>query len=97
MILGRARNYIPGGRVISRDHVTGFVVGVGVAAAGYYVYMKNKDSIDAFLESHGIYVPKQDVDNLKEMSLEELVLKKESIEDLIAEKEMMIEPVVVEE
>ncbi len=73
---------------INRDHVTGFVVGVGVAATGYYLYMKNKDKVDDFLAGHGIYVPKLDSEDLKEMTLEELVLKKENIEDLIAEKEM---------
>ncbi len=82
---------------INRDHVTGFVVGVGVAATGYYVYMKNKDSVDNFLEGHGICVPKLDNENLKELTIEELVLKKETLEDLIAEKEMVIEPIIVEE
>lgn len=87
----------PGYGGVTRDHVTGFVVGVGVAATGYYVYMKNKDSIDEFLANHGIYVPAQENENLKELTIEELVLKKETIEDLIAEKEMVIEPIVVEE
>lgn len=82
---------------INRDHMTGFVVGVGVAATGYYVYMKNKDSVDDFLAGHGIYVPKQDNENLKELTIEELVLKKETLEDLIAEKEMVIDPIIVEE
>ncbi len=82
---------------ISRDHITGFVVGVGVAATGYYVYMKNKDKVDSFLASHGVYVPTNDSEDIKEFSLEELVLKKECIEDLIAEKEMDMEPIVVEE
>lgn len=86
-----------GVRGISRDHVTGFVVGVGVAATGYYIYMKNKDSIDQFLASHGIYIPQGESETLKDLSIEELVLKKESIEDLIAEKEMVIESTVVEE
>ncbi len=76
-----------GGR-INKDHVTGFVVGVGVAATGYYVYMKNKDKVDDFLAGHGIYVPKVEAEDFKEMTLEELVLRKENIEDLIAEKEM---------
>jgi len=78
----------PGYGSINRDHVTGFVVGVGVAATGYYVYMKNKDKVDDFLAGHGIHVPKGEVEDFKEMTLEELVLRKENIEDLIAEKEM---------
>lgn len=90
-MLGRGMNSI------TRNHITGFVVGVGVAATGYYVYMKNKDKVDEFLANHGVYIPKADVDNLKEASLEDLVIRKETLEDLIAEKEMHMETVIVEE
>lgn len=78
----------------NRDHVVGFVVGIGVAAAGYYVYTKNKDKVDNFLSGYGIKVPKKDSEDYSKMTLEELVLKKETIEDFIAEKELnMGEPV----
>lgn len=83
---------------VNRDHVTGFVVGVGVAATGYYVYMKNKDKVDAFLIKNGINVNTAKTDDLSTLTLEELLLKKEQVEDIIAEKEMEIEqqPVVTE-
>lgn len=91
-MLGFRQQMRAGGGIhrINRDHVTGFVVGVGVVAAGYYAYIKNKDSIDQFLASHGIHIPKSESEDLKELTLEELVLKKEAIEDLIAEKEMEV-------
>ncbi|MBP2026228.1 hypothetical protein J2Z35_000017 [Acetoanaerobium pronyense] len=73
---------------ITKAHVTGFVVGVGVAATGYYVYMKNKDNIDGFLAQHGVVVPKAKEQDLAQLTLEELLLRKEHIEDLIAEREM---------
>ncbi|MBU3183540.1 hypothetical protein [Clostridium estertheticum] len=83
---------------ISRDHVTGFVVGVGVAATGYYLYMKNKDKVDDFLSNHGIKVPDNNKANedLAVLTLEELVLKKETVEDLIAEKELELESQVAD-
>ncbi|RQD69495.1 MAG: hypothetical protein D5S00_07150 [Tindallia sp. MSAO_Bac2] len=76
---------------ITRDHVTGFVVGVGVAAAGYYVYLKNKEQVDEMLANYGIRVPQPEQGDLSKLTLEELMLKKETIEDLIAEKEMALE------
>jgi hypothetical protein len=42
---------------ISSQHVTGFVIGVGVAGAGYFVYRQNKKRVDEFLRSKGIEVP----------------------------------------
>lgn len=83
---------------VNRDHVAGFVVGVGVAATGYYVYMKNKDKVDAFLIKNGINVTSAKTDDLATLTLEELLLKKEQVEDIIAEKEMEIEqePVIAE-
>ncbi|MBX4261369.1 hypothetical protein KTC96_01040 [Clostridium estertheticum] len=83
---------------IGRDHVTGFVVGVGVAATGYYLYMKNKDKVDDFLSNHGIKVPDNNKANedLAVLTLEELVLKKETVEDLIAEKELELESQVAD-
>lgn len=73
---------------VNKDHLTGFVVGVGMAAAGYYLYIKNKDKVDQMLAEYGINIPSSAKENLSSMTLEELMLKKESIEDLIAEKEM---------
>lgn len=82
---------------VNRDHVTGFVVGVGVAATGYYVYMKNKDKVDAFLIKNGINVNTAKADDLSTLTLEELLLKKEQVEDIIAEKEMDMEQQVISE
>lgn len=81
---------------INKDYVTGFVVGVGVAATGYYLYMKNKDSVDEFLSNYGIQMPTTEAGNLNEFTLEELVLKKESLEDIIAEKEIELKTPILE-
>ncbi|WBW95038.1 hypothetical protein [Oceanirhabdus sp. W0125-5] len=72
---------------ITRDHVTGFAIGVGVSALGFYVYKKNQDKVDGFLRKNGINV-EAPRNNLQNMSLEELALHKEYIEDLMAEKEL---------
>ena len=66
----------------------GFAVGVGVCAAGYYVYKQNESKVDAFLRTQGINVPNHSGKSFKDMNLEELMMQKEQLEDLIAEKEM---------
>lgn len=74
---------------IKKEYITGFAVGVGVSALGYYMYKKNQDKIDDFLRQQGIQVPNHgNSGNMNAMTLEELVREKEHIEDLIAEKEM---------
>jgi len=73
---------------ITSDHITGFVVGVGSAALGLYLYKKNQAKVDEFLKSHGIEVPCAGEKNPASMTLEELVAQKEHLEDLIAEREM---------
>lgn len=73
---------------ITSQHVTGFVVGLGAAGLGYYVYKKNQKEIDAFLESQGITLPTSSPTDYSTMTLEELVTEKERLEDLIAEREM---------
>lgn len=80
----------------NKSHVVGFVAGIGVAAVGYYAYTKNKDKVDNFLSSYGIKVAKKNKENYSEMTLEDLVLKKEHLEDLIAEKESNIGEVISE-
>ncbi len=72
---------------ITSQHITGFVVGLGTAALGYYVYKKNKTQIDDFLRSQGIEISDGENDPSL-MTLEELVREKERLEDLIAEREM---------
>ena len=72
---------------ITRAHVVGAAVGIGVAAVGYYLYKKNKNKVDQFLRSQGINVKPSDSVNYDEMSVESLTEMKEHLEDLIAEKE----------
>ena len=73
---------------ISSDHVTGFVVGVGVAALGFYVYKKNEGrSTNGCAASRSASPGLQAKDQAGE-SLEELLREKERLEDLIAEREM---------
>jgi hypothetical protein len=73
---------------ISSQHVTGFVVGVGAAAAAYYFYKKNQTQVDDFLRRQGIQLPETSSKSYTNMSIAELVTEKEHLEDLIAEKEM---------
>jgi hypothetical protein len=72
---------------INSEHVTGFAVGVGAAALGFYLYKKNQPIVDAWLQQQGIPVPQAAATNGASMSLEELMAEKERLEDLIAERE----------
>lgn len=80
---------------INKDHITGALVGVGVCAAGYYIYKKNQNKVDDFLRKQGINVAVQSSD-FSAMSLPELMETKEAIEDLIAERELMSTPEAVQ-
>ena len=73
---------------ITSQHVTGFFVGVGAAAAGYYFYKKNQAKVDDFLRRQGIQIPEYSHHDPASLSLEELVAEKERLEDLIAEIEL---------
>ncbi|APF27570.1 hypothetical protein B2H94_04940 [Clostridium sporogenes] len=73
---------------INNDHIKGALVGVGVCAAGYYVYKKRQTQIDDFLKKQGINVASKSNKDYSQMSLEELMETKELLEDLIAEKEI---------
>lgn len=81
--------------IITRTHLTGFAVGVGVCAVGYYLYKKNEDKIDELLRNQGIDIPVSPKKDYSTMTLEELVAQKEQIEDLIAEKEMIKDQLAV--
>ena len=76
---------------ITSQHVTGFVVGLGVAATGFYVYKMNQKQVDTWLESQGIHLPGASASDYSSMTLEELVRQKETLEDLIAEREYAAE------
>lgn len=73
---------------MNSDHVVGFAVGLGAAAAGFYLYKKNQAQVDEWLRKQGINVPAGSGTDLGAMSMEELVSEKERLEDAIAEREM---------
>jgi len=73
---------------LTSQHLTGFVVGVGAAAAGYYMYKKNQTQVDDFLRRQGIQMPESSSKDYGRLTLEELVGEKEHLEDLIAEREL---------
>ncbi len=72
---------------LSSQHVTGFVLGLGAAAAGFYFYKKNQKQVDEWLRKQGIELPVASAGDHSAMTLEELVREKENLEDLIAERE----------
>ena len=72
---------------ITRQHITGFFLGMGAAAVGFFFYRQNQDRIDEFLRKRGIKIPGASGKDLSGKSLEELVREKEKIEDIIAERE----------
>lgn len=76
---------------ITSQHITGFVIGLGVAAAGFYLYKTNQKHVDAWLESQGIQLPGSGAGDYGSMTLEELVRQKERLEDLIAGRELAAE------
>ena len=73
---------------INTDQVTGFVIGIGAAALGLYLYKRNQGQVDEWLRQQGIAVPQTGGVKEREMSLEDLVREKERLEDLIAEREV---------
>ena len=73
---------------ITSQHVTGFVVGLGVAAAGFYLYKMNQKRGRRLAGKPGhpsSSAPARTTPS--SMTLEELVRQKENLEDLIAERE----------
>ena len=57
---------------ITKAHVVGAAVGIGVTVAGYYLYKKNKTKVDAFLRNQGINIKSCDSVNYEDMSVEAL-------------------------
>lgn len=76
---------------MTRDHIIGAALGIGIAATGFYLYKKNQDKIDEILRSHGMDIPVNENKPLNNMSVEELATLKEKIEDIIAERELAAE------
>ncbi len=75
---------------ITSDHVTGAIVGIGIASLGFYLYKKNEAQIDDWLRRQSINIPIPGLQPKDQSgtSLEELLREKERLEDLIAEREM---------
>ena len=73
---------------ITKAHVVGAAVGIGVTVAGYYLYKKNKTKVDAFLRNQCINIKSCDSVNYEDMSVEALTETKEHIEDILAEREL---------
>ena len=76
---------------INSQHITGFVIGLGAAAAGFYFYKKNQKQVDEWLRKQGIELPTATGGDDGNRSLEDLVHEKERLEDLIAEREYAAE------
>ena len=74
------------GNGITKNHLVGAAVGVGVAAVAFYLYKKNQAKVDEFLRKQGINVKTSSCASLENLDIEGLTEMKEHIEDLIAEK-----------
>lgn len=73
---------------ITNEHVTGFAVGIGAAAVGFYLYKTNQRKVDDWLRAQGINIPETSTVDPTSLSLEDLVREKEKLEDMIAEREI---------
>ena len=73
---------------INSDQITGFVVGLGATALGFYLYKKNQARVDQWLRQQGIHVPQAGAKDPAGMSIEELMTEKERLDDLIAERQV---------
>ena len=87
-----------GTNVITKNHLVGAAVGVGVAAVAFYLYKKNQAKVDEFLRKQGINIKSSSCASLENLDIEGLTEMKEHIEDLIAEKSAAeaVEEVIVE-
>ena len=87
-----------GTNAITKNHLVGAAVGVGVAAVAFYLYKKNQAKVDEFLRKQGINIKSSSCASLENLDIEGLTEMKEHIEDLIAEKSAAesVEEVIVE-
>ena len=74
------------GNGVTKNHLVGEAVGVGIAAVAFYLYKKNQAKVDEFLRKQGINIKTSSCSNLENLDIEGLTEMKEHIEDLIAEK-----------
>jgi hypothetical protein len=72
---------------VNSQHLTGFAIGLGASALGFYLYKRNQSKVDAFLGQHGIQIASAFEKDPQSMTLKELIMAKEELEDLIAERE----------
>ena len=86
------------GNGVTKNHLVGAAVGVGIAAVAFYLYKKNQAKVDEFLRKQGINVKTSSCASLENLDIEGLTEMKEHIEDLIAEKSAAesVEEVIVE-
>ena len=87
-----------GTNAITKNHLVGAAVGVGVAAVAFYLYKKNQAKVDEFLRKQGINIKTSSCASLENLDIEGLTEMKEHIEDLITEKSAAesVEEVIVE-
>ena len=87
-----------GTNAITKNHLVGAAVGVGVVAVAFYLYKKNQAKVDEFLRKQGINIKTSSCASLENLDIEGLTEMKEHIEDLIAEKSAAesVEEVIVE-
>ena len=58
------------GNGITKNHLVGAAVGVGVAAVAVYLYKKNQAKVDEFLRKQGINIKSSSCSNLDSMNIE---------------------------
>ena len=75
-----------GTNAITKNHLVGAAVGVGVAAVAFYLYKKNQAKVDEFLRKQGINIKTSSCSNLEGLDIEGLTTMTEHIVDLIAEE-----------
>ena len=87
-----------GTNAITKNHLVGAAVGVGVAAVAFYLYKKNQAKVDEFLRKQGINIKTSSCASLENLDIEGLTEMKEHIEDLIAEKSTaeFVEEIIIE-
>jgi len=87
-----------GTNAITKNHLVGAAVGIGVAAVAFYLYKKNQAKVDEFLRKQGINIKTSSCASLENLDIEGLTEMKEHIEDLIAEKSAaeFVEEIIVE-
>ena len=86
------------GNGVTKNHLVGAAVGVGIAAVAFYLYKKNQAKVDEFLRKQGINIKTSSCASLENLDIEGLTEMKEHIDDLIAEKSAAesVEEVIVE-